>query len=63
MLSYEQYIEKHWATIRQEYEDMLYDVWYPSRLLDEVDDWRNEYKENEYDLYKKNFINENTNNN
>ena len=53
MLSFEEYIEKNYDIIRSEYEDMLIDQWYYWDLS-EIDDWRSEYKQQDYDIYLSN---------
>lgn len=55
MLSFEEYIEKNYDIIRLEYEDMLVDQWYSPQLVDEVDDWREERKQQDYFIYKNNL--------
>lgn len=55
MLSFEDYIKENYDTIRSEYEEMLIDQWYCPQLVDEVDDWREERKEQDYFIYKNNL--------
>lgn len=50
-MDYETYIEKNYNLIRSEYEDMLIDQWYSPALVDEVDDGREERKEESYAIY------------
>ena len=38
------YKEKQKDAIRYEYEQMLIENWYPSYLVSEIDDWREEFK-------------------
>jgi len=53
MLTFEEYIEKNYDIIRSEFEEMLSDQWY-SWYLSEVDDWRTEYKQQDYEIYLSN---------
>jgi len=54
-MDYETYIEKNYNLIRSEYEDMLIDQWYSPALVDEVDDWWEERKEQDYFIYVNNL--------
>lgn len=54
-MDYETYIEKNYNLIRSEYEDMLVDQWYSPALVDEVDDWWEERKEQDYFIYVNNL--------
>lgn len=54
MLSFEEYIEKNYNTIRSEYEEMLSDQEYYWDLS-EVNDWWSEYQQQDYDIYLSNL--------
>jgi len=54
-MDYENYIEKNYNLIRSEYEDMLIDQWYSPALVSEVNDWREEWKEQDYFIYVNNL--------
>ena len=54
MLSFEEYIEKNYDTIRSEYEEMLSDQEYYWDLS-EINDWWSEYKQQDYDIYLSNL--------
>ena len=54
MLSFEEYIEKNYDNIRSEYEEMLSDQGYYWDLS-EVNDWRQEYQQQDYDIYLSNL--------
>lgn len=54
-MDYETYIEKNYNLIRSEYEDMLIDQWYSPAIVSEVDDWRKEWKEQDYFIYVNNL--------
>ena len=54
-MDYETYIEKNYNLIRSEYEDMLIDQWYSPALVSEVNDWREEWKEQDYFIYVNNL--------
>lgn len=50
-LSYDEYIEKNYKPLREAYEELLEEAGYNPLLLDQVDDWREEVKQEEYNLY------------
>lgn len=50
-MDYETYIEKNYNLIRSEYEDMLIDQWYSPAIVSEVDNGREERKEESYAIY------------
>lgn len=54
MLSFEEYIEKNYDTIRSEFEEMLSDQEYYWDLS-EVNDWWSEYQQQDYDIYLSNL--------
>ncbi len=54
-MDYETYIEKNYNLIRSEYEDMLVDQWYSPAIVSEVDDGREERKEQDYFIYVNNL--------
>lgn len=54
MLSFEDYIEKNYDTIRSEFEEMLSDQEYYWDLS-EVNDWWSEYQQQDYDIYLSNL--------
>lgn len=54
MLSFEDYIEKNYDTIRSEFEEMLSDQEYYWDLS-EVNDWWSEYQQQYYDIYLSNL--------
>lgn len=54
MLSFEEYIETNYDTIRSEYEEMLSDQEYYWDLS-EVNDWWSEYQQQDYDIYLSNL--------
>lgn len=55
MLTYEEYLNKNYSLIRSEYESMLVEQWYPSRIVSEVDDGWIEYCDSEYIIYLENL--------
>lgn len=54
MLSFEEYIEKNYDTIRSEYEEMLSDQEYYWDLS-EINDWWSEYHPQDYEIYLSNL--------
>jgi len=54
MLSFEEYIEKNYDTIRSEYEEMLSDQEYYWDLS-EINDWWSEYQQQDYEIYLSNL--------
>lgn len=54
MLSFEEYIERNYDTIRSEFEEMLSDQEYYWDLS-EVNDWWSEYQQQDYDIYLSNL--------
>ena len=54
MLSFEEYIEKNYDTIRSEYEEMLSDQEYYWDLS-EINDWWSKYQQQDYEIYLSNL--------
>lgn len=55
MLSYDEYLNSNYNLIRSEYESMLVEQWYPASRTSEIDDWRIEYCQDDYNIYLENL--------
>jgi len=51
MLTKENRLEENYNNIRDAFEMELIDHWYSSILVDEINDWRDEFIECEYKVY------------
>ena len=54
-LKMDDWVAINYSIIRHAFELQLIDQWYPSHLVDEVDDWREEFKIEEYNIYLENY--------
>lgn len=48
-------LDSKYDEIRYNFEQELIEHWYSSHLVSEIDDWRDEYKKSEYDIYLENL--------
>ncbi len=55
VLDFDTRLESNYDEVRYNYEEYLYDMWYSSHLVSEIDDWRDEYRKSEYDIYLENL--------
>ncbi len=55
MLPFDERIEKNYDLIRQAFEEDLVENWYQPHLVSEIDDWREEFKQKEYNIYLENI--------
>ena len=55
MQTFDERMEKNYDLIRQAFEEDLVENWYQSHLVSEIDDWREEFKQKEYNIYLENI--------
>jgi len=49
------WLEQNYWTLREEFEDMLIDIWYNPDTIDEVNDWREEFINSERKIFKEQY--------